>query len=222
MQFYRFMVTNLLILRHDTPTKPLYESSQNFAFSTKIPQGVPSEQYCKTIARYKFLSTQKIQLPMWSFSCHGTFCEVFVFFTYSKFFLQVSWESQASIVRRDTAPEKKNVSQVFDETLQSFKEGIDDLTKKIGVSIKCSGYIELNNDFDALENNFLLNSVWTEDYLITFFLKKIYYNYFIGWNLRAKCSKGETPLFIQEGYFNKLKGFLNIRRISYFFQNIQC
>lgn len=56
------------------------------------------------------------------------------------FFEQVTWESEASIVRRDTSSGSKNVSQLFDETLQSVKASIDDLGQKIGVSIKCEKF----------------------------------------------------------------------------------
>lgn len=43
-------------------------------------------------------------------------------------------ESQASIVRRDITPENKNVSQLFEESMQSLKAGFEDLAQKVGVS----------------------------------------------------------------------------------------
>lgn len=41
------------------------------------------------------------------------------------------------MVKRETAGASKNVTQIFDDTIESFKSGLEDLSKKIGV---CMGY----------------------------------------------------------------------------------
>lgn len=37
------------------------------------------------------------------------------------------------MVKRETAGASKNVTQIFDDTIESFKSGLEDLSKKIGV-----------------------------------------------------------------------------------------
>ncbi|XP_074040123.1 uncharacterized protein [Leptinotarsa decemlineata] len=45
-------------------------------------------------------------------------------------FYVMSWETQATIVRRDAPPEK-NAAQSIDEAFQSLKQGIDNFVKKV-------------------------------------------------------------------------------------------
>ncbi|XP_018568198.1 uncharacterized protein LOC108908599 [Anoplophora glabripennis] len=46
-------------------------------------------------------------------------------------FQALTWESQASVVRRAAPSDEKNASQTIDDAIHSFKTGLDDLVKNI-------------------------------------------------------------------------------------------
>lgn len=55
----------------------------------------------------------------------------FVFLSAFVLLQVLTWESQATVVRRAAPSDEKNASQTIDEAIQSFKSGLDDLVKKI-------------------------------------------------------------------------------------------